>query len=321
MKKHNSSTRTPVMKKMFSAFFAFLSIFMLLPLQPSIVAEAVDYDENVIMEVSTGETKQLIPNHPYYSKNKTYVCIFQSDGNLVVYRYRSWLPKYENQFKKSNAVWASSTGGNLNSKCYLQRDGNLVIYNSRGQWVFSAGHSDPNRKGTTQLCLSNRGLLSLQTRRYAFQDWNRYWTSIDSTSMGHVYRFEPQACKYVGKWVPSGLGKLNQTESSVIIIDFPDDTINDWYDLGTDADKRMNVQFINVKTADAVWPSNCSPYFMTSSFTDVWHPSYDHMITLYLENSYGGIVTTGTKHVLYLDKDADNLYYKSVFHGFSREES
>lgn len=64
--------------------------------------------------------QQMVQNQAYYSPNGRYYVVFQSDGNLVVYRAGSPVPQ--------NAIWASGTNGITGGIAILQGDGNFVIY-------------------------------------------------------------------------------------------------------------------------------------------------------------------------------------------------
>ena len=197
-------------------------------------------------------------NKVFYSPNKAYACIFQSDGNLVVYRHRSW--KSGNQWIKDNAVWASQTAGYLNATCYLQKDGNLVIYDANKQAHFSACYSDSKRKDKVRLVLSNTGELRLQRDEgFIFTEWSPYWWST-SSRFGKAYKTEPEASLMVGKWdsiTDTGL----QPVGAYFIIDF------------ADKDGKMNVEFHNV-TDGGCWGNDCTPYIMASTWCDSKQISY-----------------------------------------------
>jgi hypothetical protein len=54
------------------------------------------------------------------SNNTIYQVIFQTDGNLVLYKNYPGAP--------SRALWATATNGHTADACVMQGDGNLVIY-------------------------------------------------------------------------------------------------------------------------------------------------------------------------------------------------
>jgi hypothetical protein len=62
----------------------------------------------------------LAINQPIASSDGRYTFIYQTDGNLVL--YRDWArPTVE-------ALWSSATIGKLGGLCVMQSDGNLVVY-------------------------------------------------------------------------------------------------------------------------------------------------------------------------------------------------
>lgn len=70
----------------------------------------------------------LGPDQSLMSFNQRYTFIYQSDGNLVLYK------NYRNQDRR--ALWASGTNGSPIGSCIMQVDGNLVIYDSNWQYVW-----------------------------------------------------------------------------------------------------------------------------------------------------------------------------------------
>jgi hypothetical protein len=59
-----------------------------------------------------------------------YTFVYQSDGNLVLYR-------------AGTALWASGTHGTAAGVCIMQDDGNLVLYGVGGQAIW-ASNTDGN---------------------------------------------------------------------------------------------------------------------------------------------------------------------------------
>lgn len=59
-------------------------------------------------------------------------CIFQSDGNLVLYDFAN------------RPIWATGPRNSLSPYMLLQNDGNLVIYNARGGVVWRSGTDEKN---------------------------------------------------------------------------------------------------------------------------------------------------------------------------------
>jgi len=66
----------------------------------------------------------------YYSEDNRYALLFQSDGNLVVYKMAGT--------QISKAIWSSGTNGIAVKSCVFQADGNLVLYNYSNKPVWSA---------------------------------------------------------------------------------------------------------------------------------------------------------------------------------------
>jgi hypothetical protein len=69
------------------------------------------------------------------SANGQFTFVYQSDGNLVLYK------NYRNQPR--NALWASNTPGASAGSCNMQGDGNLVVYDAGGNAVW-ASNTDGN---------------------------------------------------------------------------------------------------------------------------------------------------------------------------------
>jgi len=78
------------------------------------------------------------------SHNDKFKCIFQNDGNLVVYQ------------SNGIAIWASNTNGSILS---VQEDGNIVIYDSEYSPVWNTGTNGFNVK----FSIDNNGALSVIT--------------------------------------------------------------------------------------------------------------------------------------------------------------
>lgn len=74
---------------------------------------------------------ELILNKEYWSLNKRYKLILQSDGNLVLY-------KVVENGKYHRALWATNTNGRSVKKCILNPDGNLVLYNWKDKPIWDA---------------------------------------------------------------------------------------------------------------------------------------------------------------------------------------
>jgi hypothetical protein len=68
----------------------------------------------------------MYPGHLTVSENGKYTFIYQTDGNLVLYRTEDWMP-----------LWASGTMDTHPGVCVMQGDGNLVIYDHDGGPIWS----------------------------------------------------------------------------------------------------------------------------------------------------------------------------------------
>ncbi|MET3035156.1 bulb-type lectin domain-containing protein [Chryseobacterium sp. NRRL B-14859] len=82
---------------------------------------------------------EFVQGEKIYSENSKYYLIFQTDGNLVMYR---------SGFKKD--IWSTATAGK-GRRAVFQEDGNLVVYDSSNRAVYNTGVS-----------LSNVDRLSIQ---------------------------------------------------------------------------------------------------------------------------------------------------------------
>jgi hypothetical protein len=67
----------------------------------------------------------------YFSEDNRYALIFQSDGNLVVYKIAGM-----------KAIWNSHTNGRAVKSCIFQADGNLVLYDYTNKAVWNAATDD-----------------------------------------------------------------------------------------------------------------------------------------------------------------------------------
>ena len=80
----------------------------------------------------------LNPGQSITSGNGRYTFVYQTDGNLVLYRASDWAP-----------LWASNTAGQPAGVCIMQTDGNLVVYNAGVQPVWSSDTwQDPLNAGS-----------------------------------------------------------------------------------------------------------------------------------------------------------------------------
>src|SRR4051812_28149328 len=72
----------------------------------------------------------LGPDQFVTSATGRYTFVYQSDGNLVLYK------NYRRQGRR--ALWASGTAGTSVGVCVMQGDGNLVVYDGNHQAVWSS---------------------------------------------------------------------------------------------------------------------------------------------------------------------------------------
>ena len=75
----------------------------------------------------------------YYSEDNRYAMVFQSDGNLVVYKFAA-----KESYK---AIWNSGTVGRAVKTCVFQHDGNLVMYDYAGKAIWDSNTDAKNREG------------------------------------------------------------------------------------------------------------------------------------------------------------------------------
>ncbi len=85
----------------------------------------------------------LLPDQYLLSPNHAYKLLYQTDGNLVLYR------------GDGLALWASNTGGQTPGQVIMQADGNLVIYGPSGAQFATDTYGNPN----AVLLLQNDGNL------------------------------------------------------------------------------------------------------------------------------------------------------------------
>jgi Ricin-type beta-trefoil lectin domain-like len=109
---------------------------------PVIVVPAT---KEYIERISVGQ--QLNPGDVLKAANGTHVLVYQTDGNLVVYR-------------NGVAVWHSHTNGQSAGLVPMQGDGNLVIYNAAHQAIWATG---TNTCQASFLAMQDDGNLVLYT--------------------------------------------------------------------------------------------------------------------------------------------------------------
>lgn len=93
--------------------------------------------------------EMLAPGQAITSSNGMYLFVYQTDGNLVLYRISDGTP-----------LWHSGTWGTAAGTCLLQHDGNLVVYRADG---VAAWHSGTWTQPGNALVVQNNGNVVLST--------------------------------------------------------------------------------------------------------------------------------------------------------------
>jgi hypothetical protein len=145
---------------------------------------------------ASGHTMQpgqvLLPTQFIRSANGRYLFVFQSDGNLVLYktfasgkRTALWASKTNGRAADvcimqtdgnlviydpdAHAIWASNTGGKLGSHVIAQDDGNVVIYQPNGAPIWATGTNGMVVHFKTLLALT-AGIQTYLDRQFAAMD-------------------------------------------------------------------------------------------------------------------------------------------------------
>jgi hypothetical protein len=111
-------------------------------------------------------TEVLRPGGGLTSPNGRYRLIYQSDGNLVVYR------------QDNSAVWSSATAGTNPNVAWMQRDGNFVLYDPA---VAPIWHTHTYGNPGAYLSLQNNGSLVVYSASTGLRLWG---TPIDPRYVG-----------------------------------------------------------------------------------------------------------------------------------------
>lgn len=90
--------------------------------------------------------QELRPGQSLSSQNGKYSLIYQTDGNLVLYRNAD-----------SRALWSTKTHGHSAGRLIMQNDGNLVVYNASQQalWASIKNWDTPNPARGNYLTIQN----------------------------------------------------------------------------------------------------------------------------------------------------------------------
>jgi energy-coupling factor transporter ATP-binding protein EcfA2 len=115
----------------------------------------------------------LQPGQAIISKNLKYLLVYQKDGNLVIFKKKGMVPRWEssttgstrammrsdgnfviylkepveNNRDETNILWSTRTGGHPKAYIVMQEDGNLVIYDDDGDHkhpIWASQSFDPN---------------------------------------------------------------------------------------------------------------------------------------------------------------------------------
>lgn len=106
-----------------------------------------------------GKNTYLPVDRNLVNGNNKFCLRFQSDGNLVVYRYSN---------TNYGPVWNSGTCGKNGASCTMQGDGNLVIY-YKGKAVWNTGTWGNSK---SQLCLADDGELFIRSKQNGRKLWS-----------------------------------------------------------------------------------------------------------------------------------------------------
>lgn len=98
------------------------------------------------------------PGESIVSSNGIYIFVYQTDGNLVVYRKSG---------TTNTAIWNSNTYGKPSNRLIMQGDGNLVLYdaNNAAVWSSRTGKNTPT-SGPFKLVIADAGYLQIVDTSY-----------------------------------------------------------------------------------------------------------------------------------------------------------
>jgi hypothetical protein len=161
------------MKRFARLFLAGAAVFLAAQCNPALASSSVTMPGGWVMNstliAAAGQT--LPPNAFYYSPNRRYFLVFQSDGNLVVYR------------AGSPDVAIASTGTNGATLAAFQTDGNFVIYKGNTAVWNSGTQGTPNGWNVAQLRIWDDGRLTIEGASGMFsegapdpQTWSGFYT-------------------------------------------------------------------------------------------------------------------------------------------------
>jgi hypothetical protein len=128
------------------------------------------------------------------STNRQYILIFQSDGNLCIYKMNNDYP-----IRKVPPVWCAKVSP-LNAHLRLQEDGNLVILDAKNAAVWWSIQTSLPRGVPYTLTLGDDGIL-----RQTKPDGSVYWSSVPPTIYDRIKMGEKMKVHIVNKATNAGL--------------------------------------------------------------------------------------------------------------------
>jgi hypothetical protein len=130
------------------------------------------YKKALFGKLSANES--LLPDESLASLNGQYKLIYQTDGNLVLYRTSDNYP-----------LWSSGTAGRPAGRCAMQADGNLVIYTPDNVPIWNTGTWEAKYNGS-HLELSDSGDLLVLSPGYKVWWHSMTWKGVINTNtQGH----------------------------------------------------------------------------------------------------------------------------------------
>jgi hypothetical protein len=152
----------------------------------------------------------LAPNQSVASLNGRYYFIYQTDGNLVLYK------RYPNGSQK--ALWASGTNGKGGNRCIMQGDGNLVIYTpaNKALWSSNTFH-DP---GSTFVMQDDGNGVIYNTAHKAIWASNTVQKPVPSGPSATGDTMRPGQVLNPGQSIRSNSGKFTfilQTDGNLVL--------------------------------------------------------------------------------------------------------
>jgi hypothetical protein len=142
------------------------------PLSSQNMARAMSVSMSLGNKLSPNAT--LLPGQYLLTANGQYKLIYQTDGNLVLYRTSDNYP-----------LWSSGTAGQPAGRCVMQTDGNLVIYRPDNVPIWNTGTWEAKYNGS-HLELSEAGdLLVLSPASKVWWQSGTWQGTINSSPQGH----------------------------------------------------------------------------------------------------------------------------------------